>query len=195
LLSLPLAFATGLDTIPSMPRYLVTDSARRAFWHRRLSETVRPRVGLAWAGNVAFGNDHNRSIPLVSLATFKPDNITLVSLQKEIRASDATAFEQRDDIINFSHDLHDFADTAALIDELDLVISVDTAVAHLAGALGKQVWLLLPYNPDWRWLLKHDDSPWYPSARLFRQSQPDDWQSVIETLQKEISLFRLDPAR
>ena len=190
LLSLPLACATDLANIPAAPRYLAADADRRTAWRARLGERTRPRIGLAWAGNTAFGNDHNRSIALADFADLKPGNFGLVSLQKEIRPSDQAAFAARSDIVHFGEELHDFADTAALIDELDLVISVDTAVAHLAGALGKPVWLLLPYNPDWRWLLERNDSPWYPSARLFRQAQPGDWHGVIARLADELAALR-----
>jgi ADP-heptose:LPS heptosyltransferase len=104
---------------------------------------------------------------------------TFVSLQKDVRSTDAALLNERSDILNFGDELQDFSDTAALISELDLVISVDTSVAHLAGSLGKPVWTLVTYIPDWRWLLDRDDSPWYPTMRLFRQPRIDDWQSVV----------------
>jgi ADP-heptose:LPS heptosyltransferase len=109
-----------------------------------------------------------------------------VSLQKDVRHDDAELLEQRKDILHFGEELNDFAETAGLISQLDLVISVDTSVAHLAGALGKPVWLLLPFVPDWRWLLDREDSPWYPTLRLFRQPQRDDWASVFAKIQQEL---------
>ena len=113
-------------------------------------------------------------LPLLEVAA------TFVSLQKDVRADDKAVFNARSDLLDLGTSLESFSDTAALMSHLDLVISVDTSVAHLAGALGRPVWILLPYRPDWRWLLDRDDSPWYPTARLFRQTESRDWQSVVE---------------
>lgn len=188
LLSLPLAFNTTLDTIPAAKTgYLRSDPALRAEWQTRLGERTRPRIGITWSGNRQFGNDRNRSIPLATLLPLLAGNAQFVSLQKEIRESDQTVLDRDADILHFGDELRDFSDTAALTDLMDLVISVDTSIAHLAGALGKPVWLLLPFNPDWRWLLDREDSPWYPSARLFRQSRSGDWQEVIERVAKGLA--------
>ena len=140
----------------------------------------RPRIGLAWSGLPAHNNDHNRSIRLATfLSPFADSNATYVSLQREVRADDAPVLQGRGDILHFGEELKSYADTAALIANLDLVISVDTSVAHLAGALAKPVWVLLPFIPDWRWLLDREDSPWYATARLFRQDETRAWDGVI----------------
>ena len=189
LLSLPLAFNTELDSIPADTYYLRSDPDRVNIWQARLGEKTSPRIGLVWSGNKVFGNDHNRSIPLSNFAKLLSASAQFVSLQKEVRETDRMILDVRKDIAHFGDDLHDFSDTAALLDLMDMVISVDTSVAHLAGALGKPVWLLLPFNPDWRWLLDRSDSPWYPSAKLFRQSRSGDWDEVFERVAEEMAAF------
>jgi hypothetical protein len=179
LLSLPLAFGTQLETIPSAGPYLRAPDQALVKWGARLPIKRRPRIGIAWAGNAKHIRDRERSIDLRGLLPLMDADATFVSLQKEVRAADMETLKQSADIIHFGHELESFSDTAALISHLDLVISVDTAIAHLAGALGRPVWILLNYVPDWRWLLDRDDSPWYPSARLFRQSETREWNSVI----------------
>jgi tetratricopeptide (TPR) repeat protein len=180
---LPLAFDTRLDTIPSAPSYLPSPpEARVQTWQRRLSNHAgsgrKLRVGLVWSGNPRHTNDHNRSIPLRVLSPLLNADAIFVSLQKEARPEDH-ALLQTSGIADLTADLTDFTETAALVSCLDLVISVDTSVAHLAAALGRPTWILLPYLPDFRWLLDRDDSPWYPTARLFRQSERRDWAEVI----------------
>jgi tetratricopeptide (TPR) repeat protein len=180
LMSLPLAFGTRLATIPAAAPYLQVPAERAATWRQRLPRTEKPRVGLVWSGKPTHKNDHNRSIALARLAPLlSRPGIEFVSLQQQYRDADLAALEQFPALRRLDRHLADFADTAAAIHELDLVIAVDTAVAHLAGALAKPVWILLPYVQDWRWMLDRDDSPWYPSARLFRQPRIDDWDSVI----------------
>ena len=179
LLSLPLAFGTRLETIPSPTPYLHAPAQASKAWQARLGPKTRPRIGLAWSGNAAHKNDQNRSIGLQFLSPLLDIGATFVSLQKDVRDADAAFLREREDILHFGDALKDFSDTAALISNLDLVISVDTSVAHLAGALGKPVWVLLTYVPDWRWLLDRDDSPWYPTARLFRQNDARTWDDVI----------------
>jgi tetratricopeptide (TPR) repeat protein len=179
LLSLPLAFGTQLGTIPSAGAYLRAPDQALVKWGGRLPIKRRPRIGIAWAGNAKHIRDRERSIDLSGLLPLLDADATFVSLLKEVRAADMATLEKSADIIHFGHELEGFSDTAALISHLDLVISVDTAIAHLAGALGRPVWVLLTYVPDWRWLLDRDDSPWYPSARLFRQSETREWDSVI----------------
>lgn len=179
LLSLPLAFKTRLDTIPSATPYLRASSEAVAHWNARLGHRSRPRIGLAWSGRPTHKNDHNRSIGLGALLPLLDFNATYVSLQKDVRPGDASVLQNRSDLLHFGDDLKTFADAAALLSNLDLIISVDTSVVHLAGALAKPVWVLLPFLPDWRWLLDRDDSPWYPTARLFRQNAPGDWAGVI----------------
>jgi hypothetical protein len=134
-------------------------------------------VGVAWSGNPTHVNDRNRSIAFAALRLGLP-GVRLVSVQKEVRASDRAAVDASG-IGQYGELLTDFEQTAALIECLDLVVTVDTSVAHLAGALGKPVWVLLPFDPDWRWLLERTDSPWYPSMRLFRQPAPGDWEGAL----------------
>jgi hypothetical protein len=182
LMSLPLAFKTTVETIPSQVPYLSVDPRRRGRWRRRLGPKVKPRIGLAWSGNPGHINDSNRSMPLRALAPLLELDFEYHSLQPETRTEDQAALAAFDRLRTHQDELHDFADTAALIAELDLVISVDTATAHLAGALGKPVWIMLPYSPDFRWLLSRSDSPWYPTARLFRQESRGNWEGVMESV-------------
>ncbi len=188
LLSLPLAFKTRLETIPSGLPYLSAPVPTLQSWQARLGKERRPRIGLAWSGNAGHTSDRQRSISLHSLLPLLDFDATFVSLQKEVRPADADTLKESGRILHFGDELKDFADTAALISHLDLVISADTGVAHLAGALGKPAWVLLTWVPDWRWLLDRDDSPWYPTVRLFRQGEAREWDSVIagvrETLPK-----------
>lgn len=188
LLSLPLAFATTLESIPAEIPYLHSPQERIERWNLRLPVTSSLRVGLVWSGNPSHKNDQNRSLTFAQLATTLPTpNICYVSLQQPVRHSDLEALRARDDILNLGDELSDFADTAAVVSQLDLVITVDTAVAHLAGAMGKPVWVLLPFSPDWRWLLDREDSPWYPSMRLFRQRRIDDWASALRRVRDELT--------
>jgi Tfp pilus assembly protein PilF len=179
LLSLPLAFKTRLETIPSAVPYLRASSQASNNWERRLGPRDRPRIGLVWSGNPAHTRDHLRSIDFNSFLSLLDINATFISLQKDVRAADAIVLNGRRDLLHFGDELSTFSDTAALISNLDLVISVDTSVAHLAGALGKPVWVLLSFIGDWRWLCDREDSPWYPTARLFRQDSTRAWDNVI----------------
>ena len=185
--SLPLAFGTRLDTIPFAEPYLPAPPAARVkAWEDRLGPRTRCRVGLAWSGNPDHKNDHNRSIALRTLAPLLDCDVQFVSLQKGVRDQDRAFLGERPDIVDLPEQLTDFSDTAALISCLDLVISVDTSVVHLAGALGAPVWTMVPFNPDWRWLLNRDDSPWYRSMRLFRQDAPREWSGVVEQVRTEL---------
>jgi len=188
LMSLPLAFDTRLDTIPSATPYLSAPADAPRDWTAAIGSKCRPRIGLAWSGNPNQGNDERRSLALSEMKGLLDLDATFVSLQKEIRHTDRVPLAQSD-ILNLGESLEDFADTAALISELDLVITVDTSVAHLAGALGKPVWLLLAYIPDWRWLLDRDDSPWYPTARLFRQTESRAWGGVFARVREALVTF------
>jgi tetratricopeptide (TPR) repeat protein len=179
LMSLPLAFGTLLGTIPAAPAYLRAPAERSTKWQARLAPSRRPRIGLVWSGNPGHERDRERSIPLRALLPLLDTGAAAVSLQKDVRPDDAAVLDEYGDILNAGGEFADFSDTAAVISQLDLVISVDTSVAHLAGALGKPVWILLTHMPDFRWLLGRDDSPWYPSARLFRQDRDRAWDSVI----------------
>jgi tetratricopeptide (TPR) repeat protein len=178
LLSLPLAFATTLETIPATAPYLSSAPERRVHWRARIGGDPGLKVGIAWAGSPMHRNDRNRSIPI---ERFKPlfelAGARFFSLQVGPRTADLAAVEPAA-ITDLSVELTDFGETAAAIANLDLVIAADSAVAHLAGALGRPVWVMLPFSPDWRWLLRCTDSPWYPSMRLFRQTQLGDWGDV-----------------
>jgi tetratricopeptide (TPR) repeat protein len=186
--SLPLAFGTMLDTIPAEAAYLPPPAAERAqAWERRLGAHERLRIGLAWSGNPDHTNDRNRSMPIEMMSPLLDVDATFVSLQKNPRPRDALFLRERPEIVDHTGDLCDFAETAALVSCLDLVITVDTSVAHLAAALGRPTWILLPRNPDFRWLLDRDDSPWYPTARLFRQGATREYGSVIERIRTELA--------
>ncbi|HEY8099799.1 MAG TPA: tetratricopeptide repeat-containing glycosyltransferase family protein [Burkholderiaceae bacterium] len=188
LLSLPLACKTNIGTIPVSTKYLKADAAKITQWQVRLGTKTKPRIGLVWSGNALHVNDRNRSIILSDWIKELPAGFQYVSLQKEVRDADKHILQSRTDILNFENALNDFSDTAALCELMDIVISVDTSVAHLAGALGKPTFVLLPYFPDWRWLLDRSDSPWYPSVKLFRQSSMGEWDSVFRNVNKEIAL-------
>ncbi len=187
LTSLPDALGTTLETIPGTTPYLTAEPADIGRWRERLAELAGLRVGLCWAGGNFKGQidwDRRRSITLKTLAPLGGiSGVQFISLQKGPPAAEATRPPAGIEVHDFTVDLIDFADTAALIENLDLVISVDTAVLHLAGALGKPVWLLNRFDTCWRWLQNRDDSPWYPSLRQFRQPAPGDWQSVISRAQ------------
>ncbi|MCP3444858.1 tetratricopeptide repeat protein [Bradyrhizobium sp. CCGUVB14] len=197
--TLPLAFGTRLDTIPYAHGYVPAPPAARVkAWQERLEDRLGPRprflVGLVWAGNPDHKNDHNRSMALRTLAPLLDCDVQFVSLQKGVRDQDRAFLSERPDIVDLTQHLTDFSETAALMSCLDLVISVDTSVAHLAGALAAPVWTLVPFNPDWRWLLNRDDSPWYRSMRLFRQPERGDWASVVDDvrveLEKQVAAWR-----
>ena len=152
------------------------------------------RVGLAWSGHPDNVRDHERSIPFARLAPLiDVAGARFVSLQKDIRAADANDFRRCGNLLDLRGELRDFADTAAVIAQLDLVITVDTAAAHLAGAMGKPVWVLLPRVPDFRWLLDRATSPWYPRARLFRKGQADTWDAVIAAVAAELAARAASP--
>ncbi|WP_423394114.1 tetratricopeptide repeat protein [Burkholderia sp. LMG 21824] len=181
LLSLPLEFRTDLSSIPASVPYLRADPARVEHWRVRLGAADRPRIGLVWSGNPLHVNDRNRSIAFADLLPLLDERYEWISLQKVIRDEDRAVLDASP--IRFVGDeLTDFAETAALVDAMDAVISVDTSVAHLAGALGRPLAVMLPYTPDFRWLLDRDDSPWYPGARLFRQPEGGQWAPVVERL-------------
>ena len=188
--SLPLALKTQLATVPAEIPYLAADENRIAKWRPRLEALKKPRVAIAWAGNVGHANDRNRSIALSMLKPlWENDASQFVSLQRELRGSDANELKNMPGILHVGDELADLDDTAAVIALCDLVISVDTSVAHLAAAMGQPTWILLPFSPDWRWTLDGAHSPWYPAARLFRQPQLGDWASVIARVRTELATF------
>lgn len=188
LLSLPLAFKTDLTNIPSPAAYLSVVSNKRKLWSQRLGEKTKPRVGLVWSGSATHKNDINRSLSLQQLILNLPECCEYVSLQKEVRDTDKDVLAGSG-IRHYGDELKDFSDTAALCDLMDLVVSVDTSVAHLSGAIGKATWVLLPYVPDWRWLLDRDDSPWYESMKLYRQANDRAWPAVLEQVKKDLEMW------
>jgi len=185
-MSLPAAFGTTLETIPAAVPYLSAGEATRKTWQARLGAASAPRVGLVWSGDQRHVNDHRRSVELKTLLPLLDVEAQFISLQKEVRPRDRAILRERGDILDLGSELGTYEDTAAVIEQLDLVISVDTSVAHLAGALGKPVWIMLPYVPDWRWLVGRDDSPWYPTARLFRQTEAREYGSVVNRMKTEL---------
>jgi len=190
LLSLPLAFGTRLESIPSTTPYLHTPTHTLRHWTTRLGSPDRPRVGVCWAGSPNFKGDLSRSIglsPMLSLLAHT--DAQFFGLQKDLRAGDAEILRHNPQITHLGDEIETFSDTAAVISSMDLVISSDTSVVHLAGALGKPIWILLQYVPDWRWLLDREDSPWYPTARLFRQDETRDWDSVIARVRAALHDF------
>jgi tetratricopeptide (TPR) repeat protein len=185
--SLPLAFATELATIPATVPYFTADPARVAHWRARLPADGRRKIGVVWCGNPNFKGDRARSMTFADVAPAVADpDIAFVVLNPAISASDASALTAHRNVINLAAEFRDFSDTAAVIANLDLVITTDTAVAHLAGALGRTAWLLASFSPDWRWLLDREDCPWYPTIRLFRQPALGDWRSVVARVREEI---------
>jgi tetratricopeptide (TPR) repeat protein len=187
LMSLPGAFQTTLETIPCPVAYLRSDPRKVARWREVLGPRKRPRIGLAWSGNARHSNDHNRSVTLAQWVKHLPDEFDFFCLQSEIRDADRDTLHSGAKIRTFDSHL-DFAETAALIETLDLVISVDTSLAHLSGAMGKETWILLAFLPDWRWLLDRKDSPWYPTATLYRQPMAGDWDSVMADVKADLLL-------
>lgn len=192
-MTLPLVFNTSLATIPSGHAYLkVPQDAQTTSSVCLSTQPHRMNVGLVWSGRAAHKNDHNRSVPLEQLLPLLAlDDVQFWSLQKEYRAADQMLLDQLSGrVMDVSHALHDMADTAALIAQMDVVISVDTSVAHLAAALGKPVWLMLPTDPDFRWLLGREDTPWYPTMTLCRQTTPGQWRDVIHKLKQQLQELR-----
>lgn len=183
LLSLPLAFNTTLESIPAEPAYLRCNPAEVAQWQAKLGAKTAPRVGLVWKAAWA-----SKSVPLVGMLEVVAPGKEFFSLQNEVATEDQALLDARD-VRQFTAGLRNFSD-APLVELMDLVVTVDTSMAHVAGALGRPVWLLLPYNPEWRWLLERDDSPWYPTMRLFRQPAPDDWGSVIARVREALRDLR-----
>jgi hypothetical protein len=191
LLSLPRTLGTTLETIPAQIPYLSANPDLAAAWKQRLAAIAGKRkVGIAWAGNPDHQRDQDRSCGLAALAPLASHaDVALISLQKGPAASQTAAPPPGMILHDFTPELETFADTAALIANLDLVITVDTSIAHLAGAMGKPVWTLLAFAPDWRWLLNRTDSPWYPTMRLFRQPSPGDWGSVVAAVCEQLGLL------
>ncbi len=187
-MSLPLRFGTRVDTIPRDVPYLHVPADSTRSWAERLARIGRPRVGLVWAGGGIFADDRRRSIGLAPFARLlQVPGVSFVNLQKGAAA--AQLLELGPGIADWMDECDDFLDTAALVANLDLVISVDTAVAHLAGALGRPVWLLNRFESEWRWLLDREDAPWYPTMRIFRQARRGDWDEVMERVASALATW------
>lgn len=180
LMSLPLVFNTTIETVPAATRYLSSSIDKLQLWNNRLRTKTKPRIGLAWRGNPRHDNDESRSLSLSVLMQYLGYDFEWVSLQREVHEDDAEIL-LRDNcpIKHFGGHLRDLSDTAALCDLMDLVISVDTSVAHLSAALGRPTWILLPRIPDWRWLLDRETSPWYPTVKLYRQDSNREWGKAL----------------
>jgi tetratricopeptide (TPR) repeat protein len=177
--SLPLAGKTELPVVPAQIPYLSADQADLERWSARIEHLPRPRIALAWAGNPAHDNDRNRSIALATLAPLLAVPARFISIQRDVPSADAAQLAATTQLTNLGGELSNFNDTAAVLALCDLLITVDTAPAHLAGAMGRPVWVLVPFAPDWRWMLGGETTPWYPTARVFRQSALADWNAVI----------------
>jgi len=190
MLSLPLAMKTLSEAqIPSAVPYLFADEQKKAHWASRLASERRHTVGLAWRGRPTHKNDRNRSIPLETLAPlFSRKHIQFIALQKDLSEAESRQLARHENVTVLDRELGSFDDTAAVVSVLDLVISIDSALAHLSGALGKSTWVLLPFSPDWRWLLARSDSPWYPSAKLFRQKSIGDWSEPVRLVGDSLSV-------
>ncbi len=186
LMSLPFALQAGLDSLPPAP-YLIAPEAASASWAKRLGPWRKMRIGLAWAGNPGHPEDRNRSIPLEKLLPLleHPD-VEFHVVQRDNGEEDSLEMNQHQELADHSESLTDFTETAGLQMQMDLVIAVDTALVHLAGALGRPAWVLLAFAADWRWLRERADSPWYPTLRLFRQPHMGDWQSVLDMLARNL---------
>jgi hypothetical protein len=190
--SLPLAMRTEAAAIPAAIPYLAASQERIAHWRARLAHLAPPRVAIAWSGRATHPNDRNRSLALARLAPLLGlDRVSFIAIQRELPGQDAETLARIPRGISVGQELRDFDDTAAVLALADLVISVDTSVAHLAGAMGAPTWVLLPFCPDWRWMLARPDSPWYPTARLYRQPALGDWDSVLAALRDDLTRMRI----
>jgi hypothetical protein len=190
MMSLPMAMNLQLQDLPGKIPYLSADPERVRHWQQRLSGTPSPRVALFWSGRPTHFNDAARSMTLADLAPLALPGVTFLSLQKGDKAAQAHQPPAGMQIVPIADETKDFADTAAILEIADLLISVDSSPVHLAGALGRPVWVMLSFVHDWRWLLERSDSPWYPSARLFRQHTPHDWGGVTASIAEELAKLK-----
>jgi len=190
--SLPLAFKTEPGTVPTPIPYLAAGEPHLEKWSARIGALPHPRIAIAWAGNASNDNDRNRSIAFARLKPlFDATGASFVSVQRDVREADAGPLAAEKRVTHVGSELQDFSDTAAVLAHCDLVIAVDTAAAHLAGAMGRPLWVLLPFWPDWRWTRNGETTPWYPAARLFRQTAIGDWDSVIARVAAELAASKL----
>lgn len=189
MMSLPMAMGLTLADLPDRTPYLDADPLRLEKWRQRLAGLPRPLVALVWAGRPTHVNDANRSLTLARLAPLARPDVTFLSIQKGPAAGEAAVPPTGMSLISLSDEIHDFEDTAAILTVVDLLISVDSSPVHLAGALGRPVWVMLPFVPDWRWLLERTDTPWYPGMRLFRQPSRGDWDGVMAAVAPQLARF------
>jgi ADP-heptose:LPS heptosyltransferase len=199
-MSLPAVFGTVVDTVPWPGAYLGADpilAAEKRAQFAQLQPIGNPlRVGLAWAGNPSYKGDRQRSMRLTELLPLlRTPGVTWISLQKGSAAGQLAALPNDISVLDGSSHDRDLADTAALVANLDLVVTTDTCIAHLAGAMAKRVWVLLPHLPDWRWMRQIETTPWYPTARLFRQPAPGDWPAPVQRLAAELVRLRHPTSR
>jgi tetratricopeptide (TPR) repeat protein len=187
LLSLPAALRTTLATVPARAAYLRSDPSKKKSWEALLGPQTRPRVGICWSSLSTYREDGKRSMALSTFVRGLPESgVELICLQQQIKESDRATLAERPHVRFFGDRFHDFSDTAALIANLDVVVSTCTSVAHLSCALGKPTWLLLAFVPDYRWMLGRDDTPWYPTARLYRQRRIDDWSDALSSVRADL---------
>lgn len=184
LLSLPHNLNLTLKNLPLFESYIKSDPLKKKAWTKIIGRKNKSQFGICWSGSTTHKNDGNRSIRLIDFLEAFPKNHTLISLQKEVRAEDLPTLQNNQNIQDYSQKIDDFSDTAAICDLMDIVVTVDTSIAHLAGAMGKPVFLLLPTSTDFRWLLNREDTPWYPSMRIFRQKTPGDWKPVFSKIKR-----------
>jgi tetratricopeptide (TPR) repeat protein len=193
LLSLPMVFKTNLHSIPAPEKMIFSDKLQVERWAKLLGDHRKPRVGIAWAGNILHADDYKRSMSIKTFSHILCDEVDWISLHKDIPEKDKTDLAAIRRIADFFDQQHDFGDLAAICEAVDLVISVDTSIAHLAATIGKPVWLLLAHNADWRWMNDRADSVWYPGVTLYRQDGHGDWSSLLQKvkvdLQAEFSCY------
>jgi len=187
LMSMPLAFKTNLSSIPKLERYIEPSAESKFFWVEKLKKKKRPMIGICWTGNPAHVNDRNRSMELRELAPILDLGFDWHIIQTDIRPKDAVFKQKFNNLYDWRNELIDFDRTAGLIKNLDLVISVDTSIVHLSASMGKDTWLMLPYAPDFRWLLNTNESPWYKNIKIFRQNEIQNWDFVIHNIKNEIN--------
>lgn len=190
MMSLPMVMGFQESQLPGRMPYLTPDPARIKRWRKRLDSLPRPLVALVWAGRPTLYNGQNRAASLATLAPLAMEGVTFLSVQQGPQAEEANTPPDGMSLINLSPEIEDFEDTAAIFSIADLIITIDSAPAHLAGALGRPTWIMLGHVADWRWLMDRNDSPWYPTAKLFRQPARNDWGSVVNQIAKELAKFK-----
>lgn len=190
MMSLPMVMGLKMSDLPGKIPYLSPSPTRVAKWRKRLAKLPRPLVGLVWAGRPSHHNDANRSMSLADLAPLAMPGVSFLAVQKGPKAAQAKTPPEGMSVLALDDEIADFEDTAAILAIADLLISVDSSPVHLAGALGRPVWVMLPLIPDWRWLMERADTPWYPQTRLFRQTVRGDWSGVVANLARELAIFR-----